>query len=297
MHRKCTNISNWIIFIEYNLHPDIIGQPVYYTVVPGKGFVDLILFCTDFLVNFSLLMAQPVDPPPLYPQLESIYEKKDTQIEEVENNFLLIQNKLIEKKNSIISRIKNANPIEDPQIQNLQKQLISLYISKKNLKDSMANLQLASTLAESYAKIEEQIIRIEKQLHTVKYLRWYMADCENAIDNLCVVCEGKDLAEIYSRKKELLWESVAPGAERTQVNGPVGLAIEPKTDHIFIADAGNNRIQVYNSGGKHLSQIKLAQSWKILFIDFLGDILFIVGEFLVPHINIILTWNICVRYD
>ena len=226
-------------------------------------------------------MAEPVGPPPLYPQvgtLESISERKDTQIEEVDVNFEIIQNKLIEKKKAIINRIKNADPIEDPQIGNLQKQLGSLYISKHNLEDSMNDPQLASVLAESYEKIQEQIIRIEKQLHTVKYLRWNMSDCENAIENLCVVCEGKDLTEVYSRKRDLLWENVAPGAERTQVNGPVGLTIEPQTDRIFIADAGNNRIQVYNSEGKHLSQIKLAHVWRIFFIDFLGDFLFIVGK-------------------
>ena len=227
-------------------------------------------------------MAQPGSSPPLYPLIgieESISERKDTQIEDVENNFELIQKKLTEKKDSIIKRIRGTSPIEDPQTENFQKQLVFLYTSKLNLEDSMKDPKIASTLAECYEKIQEQIIRIEKQLHTVKYLRWNMTDCENAIENLCVVCEGKDLTDIYSRKKELLWESVAPGTERTQVNGPVGLTIEPKTDHIFIADAGNNRIQVYNSEGRHLSQIKLTQSWRIFFIDFLGDFLFIVGKF------------------
>ena len=137
---------------------------------------------------------------------------------------------------------------------------------------------MGATLAESLETIKGQITRLEKQLNTVKYLRWKMSECESAIENLCFVCEGKDILDLHKRKRELLWENVVPGCERTQVYKPIGLTIEPKTDHIYIADSGNKRIQVYNSQGKHLTQIPLPVEEKILFFSFLGGYLFIIGK-------------------
>ena len=247
-------------------------------------------------------MAQPRAPPPyplnephdtLYPELQTRHtnpniqsfeisssEKRDLQIDEVKWNFDFLRNKLNEKENRIINRIKDANPNENSETEDFLTQLANLYVTKSSLEESMKDPLIGATLAESLENIKGQITRVEKQLNTVRYLRWNMSECENAIENLCVVCEGKDLLTLYKRKRELLWENVAPGSERTQVNRPAGLTIEPRTDHIFIADAGNQRIQVYNSQGEHLTQIVLPHIGDIVFFSFLGEYLFFIGQLL-----------------
>ena len=201
----------------------------------------------------------------------------ESQKAQLKENFDAIRNKL-NAKEECMSELLEKKESDEAGNENQKNQLVSLYNTKSSLEESMKDPLIAATLAESLENIKGQITRLEKQLNIAKYLRWNMSECETAIENLCFVCECRDILDLHRRKRELLWENVALGSERTQVDKPVGLAIDLRTDHIFIADSGNKRIQVYNSQGGHLSQLALPAE-KILFFSFLGEFLFIIGKY------------------
>ena len=199
----------------------------------------------------------------------------DSQREELRCKFQELRERLDKKEKSIIDCLDNTTV--DNKTEDMRKELKTLYTTKRNLEDNMKDPELAHTLNVSYRVVVDQIYRIEKMLKTNLYLKWNISECENAIENVCTFCEGRNFVDTYRSKKRLLWECLQPGTERTQVNGPVGLTIEPKTDRIVIADSGNNRLQIFSSTGDHLLEIPLVLN-KVIFFSFLGESLFIIGK-------------------
>eukprot|EP00800_Vazella_pourtalesii_P009467 TRINITY_DN2378_c0_g1_i4.p1 TRINITY_DN2378_c0_g1~~TRINITY_DN2378_c0_g1_i4.p1 ORF type:complete len:500 (+),score=98.07 TRINITY_DN2378_c0_g1_i4:99-1598(+) len=222
-------------------------------------------------------------PEPAYPRMESIEQDipgimsasdTESQIKLVKNNFESLRKKLDQKEDYILESLKNKVSLSDPESENLVRQRESLFKTKQNLEESMKDPGLSSILADSHAKVTAQLDRIDKQVNIRKYLTWNISECENSIENVCSVCETQDILSVHRGKKEVRWEKVQPGSERTQVSKPVGLAVEPQTDRIYIADAGNERIQVFNSDGEHISHIPVDYSSYIIFICFIGKFLF-----------------------
>ena len=200
----------------------------------------------------------------------------ESQREDLRCKFQELRERLDKKEKSITDCLNNTAPV-DNETEDLRKGLKKMYITKRTLEDGMKDLELAHTLNVSYRCIVDQIYRTEKMLKTNLYIKWDISDCETAIENLCTLCEGRNFIDTYRTKKGLLWESLKPGSERTQVHGPVGMTIEPKTDRIVIADAGNNRLQIFSSTGNHLFEIALVLN-KVVFFSFLGESLFIIGK-------------------
>ena len=208
----------------------------------------------------------------------------ESQLKLVRNNFDSLRKKLDQKEKWITESLENTISLSDPGSENLVKHRESLSKTKQTLKESMEDPELSSVLADSYAKITAQLDRIDKQINVRKYLIWNISACEKSIDNVCSVCEAQDILGVYRGKKETLWEKVQPGSERTQVIEPVGLAIEPQTDRIYIADTGNKRIQVFNSDGEHISHIPVKFCTHIIFICFIGRFLYLIGKYSRPSL-------------
>ena len=202
----------------------------------------------------------------------------ESQIKLVKNNFESLRKKLDQKEEYILESFGNKVSQGDHESGNLLKLRENLFKTKKNLEESMKDPALSSILADSLAKVTAQLDRIDKQVNARKYLMWNISECENSIENVCSVCETQDILGVHRGKKEVRWEKVEPGSERTRVSKPVGLAVEPQTDRIYIADAGNERIQVFNSDGEHISHIPVDYSSYIIFICFIGKFLFLIGK-------------------
>ena len=202
-----------------------------------------------------------------------------TQIKLVKNNFESLRKKLDQKEESVLENLESKISMGNPESENLVKQRENLFKTKLNLEESMQDPKLSLILADSYAKITAQLDCIDKQINVRKYIIWNISECVSSIENVCSVCETQDILGVHRGKKEVLWEKVQPGSERTQVIEPVGLAIEPQTDRIYIADAGNKRIQVFNNDGEHVSHIPVGYCNQIIFICFVGKLLFLIGEY------------------
>ena len=58
--------------------------------------------------------------------------------------------------------------------------------------------------------------------------------------------------DIFRQKKFPIVRSCRLGSNKGDLLAPKGIAVDPTTDNILIADEGNNRVQVFDSLGKHL---------------------------------------------
>lgn len=202
-------------------------------------------------------------------------ENLSSQREDLITKFQELRERLDRKQKYMIDCLDDTaihNETED-----LRKQLEHLYMTRRNLEKDMKDPELAHALNVPCRVVDDQICRIEKMLRKSLYVKWNIIECENAIENVCTLREGRTIIDTYKTKKGLLWENIKPGIQRTQVNGPVGMTIEPKTDRIVIADAGNNRLQIFSNIGDHLFEIPLVLN-KVVFFSFLGEALFIIGK-------------------
>ena len=198
------------------------------------------------------------------------------QGKEMKKMFNFLMRRLQEKEDAILAMLEShENTAEMEKIQQLQQ----LYDSKNSLKESMKNPMLDSGLQLALENIQDQINKLEKQLNITKYFVWNLTECERAIDNVCLFVEHGSFIDAYRRKRRLLWQSVTNGSERTQVLGPSGMAVQPYTDHIYVGDPGNRRIQTYNREGKHLSSLRLEKDFHIFHLEFFGESLILLGKF------------------
>ena len=60
----------------------------------------------------------------------------------------------------------------------------------------------------------------------------------------------------FTKDGEFIMRWGTPGAGPGQFKTPHGIAVD-KNDNVYVADRGNNRIQVFNSTGKYLRETKL----------------------------------------
>ncbi len=62
-----------------------------------------------------------------------------------------------------------------------------------------------------------------------------------------------------------------PGDDATHLSGPVGLTIDPK-GNLYVADAGNNRVAVFDPDGKPLGQTKVERPWQLAVSPATGEL-------------------------
>ena len=87
-------------------------------------------------------------------------------------------------------------------------------------------------------------------------LDWKIEQLEQSVIEVCKVVTLKErpLTRIdYSAKKCPVWSH--DGTRSGEITNPMQLAIDDKTQNIFVADYAANRIQVFDGEGNHLYQI------------------------------------------
>lgn len=71
----------------------------------------------------------------------------------------------------------------------------------------------------------------------------------DAQDHIYVADTGNKRVRVYSKDGQFLYNIGTAGAGAGQLNEPVGLVIDPKTQQLFVADTWNKRIQVFDLNG------------------------------------------------
>ena len=191
-------------------------------------------------------------------KLIDLSEQVELKKEEVRSNFqqlhgLLVVREtfLLKEMDDVVSRARQA--INEKRI-NLQQ----LYTARESLERDLTQNTFKKLLEKNLRAIEDEIGEEVARSMNVGWmeLNWKIEQLEQSVIEVCKVVTLKErpLTRIdYSARKCPVWSH--DGTVSGEINNPRQLAIDDKTQNIFVADFHAKRIQVFDGEGNHLYQI------------------------------------------
>ncbi|KAI6660945.1 Cell surface protein [Oopsacas minuta] len=204
------------------------------------------------------LIIKQEDP---FEVIESNLQLKTHEIQEAFNDFHKI---LDSKLKSILVEINTLYNQQREKVEVKHNQIEELNSSKTMITDpSLRNILV---------QIDKQILELEQEIHVTKepIINWNTNLLENAVNNIVDIYfpgEQSIARTLSTSSLELKptpsqsvtktnFKPIVRGYENGQVLSPSGLCIDRNTDQIFIADRGNDRVQVYKNSGEHIMFVK-----------------------------------------
>eukprot|EP00800_Vazella_pourtalesii_P009976 TRINITY_DN2505_c0_g1_i1.p1 TRINITY_DN2505_c0_g1~~TRINITY_DN2505_c0_g1_i1.p1 ORF type:complete len:422 (+),score=70.69 TRINITY_DN2505_c0_g1_i1:357-1622(+) len=128
--------------------------------------------------------------------------------------------------------------------------------AKQDAEKIFEDNQMVEILRETIDKIQSQIDELLEEPVEVPEieLKWNMNEAQECVANFCEILQ---LNHPYSYCRATLWSSVKEGTDQENIKSPFGIAIDPETNFIFVADCNNNRIQVFTEDGDYNKTINI----------------------------------------
>eukprot|EP00800_Vazella_pourtalesii_P001905 TRINITY_DN11770_c0_g1_i1.p1 TRINITY_DN11770_c0_g1~~TRINITY_DN11770_c0_g1_i1.p1 ORF type:complete len:437 (-),score=71.16 TRINITY_DN11770_c0_g1_i1:25-1335(-) len=202
------------------------------------------------------LIIKQEDP---FELIESNLQLKTQEIQEAFNDF----HKMLDSKlESILNEVNNLYKQQREEVQKKYTQIEEL----NNSKDMITDPSLRNILVQIDKQIEEseEEIRIKRE----PIINWNTNPLQNAITNIVDIYFPSDpsiprtlsISSLDLKPPQSISRStfkpIIRGYENGQVLSPSGLCIDRSTDQIFIADRGNDRVQIYKNSGDHVMFVK-----------------------------------------
>ena len=141
--------------------------------------------------------------------------------------------------------------------------------------DKNTNIQTQVGVLETKAKEMEQIFKelkprsgplfdISEKLNSLKgemdfdipnvKLTWKTDELEDCINRMCR-CDQQILVYNENTRFQLKWSKCEVGREDNQLYFPCGIATNPIDKNIYVADSGNNRVQIFSREGEWIRSV------------------------------------------
>ena len=223
--------------------------------------------------------------------LMEVKQNIDSVRNEIRNKFDLIEKLLLKRKLELDSQLDEIE-------QNFEKEYNTREMILKNLTKKLSYTDSKLGGSEMLKSLKKEILKnIDIKSNEIRFnssaphvsLFWN-EDVENVVKNL-----GSIEVIRYQHKINPVYTTSRAGSRDGEMKYPRGLAIDSKSSKIFIADRGNDRIQVLNHQGQYLYKFgengagKLNSPWGItiwndkVYVSQLGRNVFIFelnGEFI-----------------
>ena len=205
-----------------------------------------------------------------------------------EDPFELLESELRIKTQAIQEAFNNFHKILDVKLQDIQLEINEIYrhereqvqIKRNQIEElnGSKNMIMDSSLAKIREQIDEQIRDLKENINSTKEVmfNWNVNAFQSAVNNLLDIyitgagnpshpspmsststLEVKpSMTSTPSGASKSTFKTISRGQDREQVLSPSGLCIDRVSDRIFIADRGNDRVQVYKNSGEHLMFVK-----------------------------------------
>ena len=102
--------------------------------------------------------------------------------------------------------------------------------------------------------IESAKREIDKSIPNVK-LTWRVDELKDCINRMCR-CDQQILVYNEDTWYQLKWVMCKEGRGGNQLYCPWSIATNPKNDNIYVADNGNDRVQIFSRNGKWIRSLK-----------------------------------------
>ena len=136
--------------------------------------------------------------------------------------------------------------------------VLQLYTAREGLERDLTQNKYKKLLEKNLRAIEDEIGEEVARGVNVGWMEldWKIEQLEQSVIEVCKVVTLKErpLTRIdYSARKCPVWSH--DGTVSGEINVPIQLAIDEKTQNIFVTDCGSERIHVFDGEGNHLYQI------------------------------------------
>ena len=191
-------------------------------------------------------------------KLIDLSEQVELKKEEVRSNFQQLHD-LLEVRETFLLREMDEIVIRAGQeIAEKKTNLQQLYTAREGLERDLTQNKYKKLLEKNLRAIEDEIGEEVARGVNVGWMEldWKIEQLEQSVIEVCKVVTLKERPLIridYSARKCPVWSHDGTGSG--EITNPEQLAIDDKTQNIFVADYDSDRIQVFDGEGNHLYQI------------------------------------------
>ena len=147
----------------------------------------------------------------------------------------------------------------------MEEKIDSMQTVKASLLDTKCSEEVKQTLAVAIKDLDNKINRFSQELLQYQVIestwrtKYWGVDVSNDFDssnpdelrNLCTLANVKITESVYQSKRNPKWQ-ISKGSGPSQLQSPVGLAIQVSSNNIYVCDRAGMRIQVFSSEGEHI---------------------------------------------
>ena len=216
-------------------------------------------------------------------KLIDLSEQVELKKEEVRSNFQQLRGLLDVRETFLLREMDEVVTRVRQQVAEKRTTLQELYTAREGLERDLTQNRLKKLLEKNLRAIEAEIGEEVARGVNVGWIEldWKREQLEQSTIDLCKVVTLKErpLTRIdYSAKKSPVWYS--DGTVSGRIINPQQIAIDDKTQNIFVTDSAANRIQIFDGEGNHLYQISttpypvgIALSDKYIFVSTRGNLI------------------------
>ena len=196
-------------------------------------------------------------------QLIDLSEQVELKKEEVRSNFQQLRGLLAVRETFLLREMDEVVTRVRQQVAEKRATLQELYTAREGLERDLTQNKLKKVLEKNLLVLEAEIGEEVARGVNVGWIEldWKREQLEQSTIDLCKVVTLKErpLTRIdYSAKKSPVWYS--DGTVSGRITDPQQIAIDDKTQNIFVTDYAANIIQVFDGEGNHLYQISTPPS-------------------------------------
>ena len=191
-------------------------------------------------------------------KLIDLSEQVELKKEEVRSNFQQLHGLLVVRETFLLREMDEIVIRARQAITEKRATLQELYAARESSEKDLTQNKLKKLLEKNLRAIEDEIGEEVARSVNVGWMEldWKIEQLEQSVIEVCKVVTLKErpLTRIdYSARKCPVWSHDGTGSG--EITYPMQLAIDDKTQNIFVTDSAAERIQVFDAEGNHLYQI------------------------------------------
>ena len=191
-------------------------------------------------------------------KLIDLSEQVELKKEEVRSNFQQLHGLLVVRETFLLREMDEIVIRAGQEIADKRTKLQQLYAAREGLERDLTHNKFKKLLEKNLRAIEDEIGEEVARGVNVGWMEldWKIEQLEQSVIEVCKVVTLKEnpLKRIdYSARKCPVWSHDGTGSGK--ISNPNQLAIDDKTQNIFVTDHYAKRIQVFDGEGNHLYQI------------------------------------------
>ena len=191
-------------------------------------------------------------------KLIDLSEQVELKKEEVRSNFQQLHGLLVVRETFLLREMDEIVTQARQEITEKRDKLQQLYTAREGLERDLTHNKFKKLLEKNLHAIEDEIGGEVARGVNVGWMEldWKIEQLEQSVIEVCKVVNLKErpLTRIdYSVRKCPVWSHDGTGSG--EITDPLQLAIDDKTQNIFVTDSAAERIQVFDGEGNHLYQI------------------------------------------